>query len=58
MMNVLDLEARQWMREESMREIAPKALTLAERILEAAAELDATEGHRGRAELSLSLIHI
>ena len=42
MMNVLDLEARQWMREESMREIAPKALTLAERILEAAAELDAT----------------
>ena len=27
MMNVLDLEARQWMREESMREIAPKALT-------------------------------
>ena len=42
MMNVLDIEARQWMREESMREIAPKALTLAERILEAAAELDAT----------------
>ena len=41
-MNVLDIEARQWMREESMREIAPKALTLAERILEAAAELDAT----------------
>ena len=42
MMNVLDLEARQWMREEHMRATAPKALALAERILEAAGELDAT----------------
>ena len=42
MMNVLDLEARQWMREEHMRAAAPKALELAERILEAAGELGAT----------------
>lgn len=42
MMNVLDLEARQWMREEHMRAAAPKALALAERVLEAATELNAT----------------
>ena len=41
-MTVLDLEARQWMREEHMRATAPKALALAERILEAAGELGAT----------------
>ena len=42
MMNILDLEARQWMREEHMRTTAPKVLALAERILDAAGELNAT----------------
>ncbi len=41
-MDVLDLEAQQWMREEHMRATAPKALELAVQILDAAAELDAT----------------
>lgn len=41
-MDLLDVEVRQWTREEHMRATAPKALALAERILEAAAELNAT----------------
>lgn len=42
MMKMLDLEPQQWIREEHMRATAPKALALAERVLEAAAELDAS----------------
>lgn len=42
MMNILDLEPQQWIREEHMRATAPKALALAERVLEAATELNAT----------------
>ncbi len=41
-MNILDKEPQQWMREAHMRATAPKALALAERVLEAAAELGAT----------------
>lgn len=41
-MNILDLEPQQWIREEHMRATAPKVLVLAERVLEAATELNAT----------------